>query len=373
MATSSASDYLNSGRTQSAKKEEVLSRADIAELLDAADFSCDLDATIIRRSGKEKGRRHYRRGHLVSALKGIWRASTSPYGTGEILCFASVEGYAIEAVTSERAMRYKLRELERIGVIELVYAANTIRRPATYRLNISKLRERCRRSYQQVKDGRAAATPIRPRASHSKYRSSPAPAQEPSSPSTPVAPAPVPAVAPAPGSRQEQRLRDLRRQLVSHMRTWANEDQPVEAALAAAVKAFSLSSGEVKQHLEAVEYRYERQWKPSSAPLSSVEVLPPEHDHRDRRRAPKPLTSRERTNLAREMAVLMRGYTRHVEAVGGYSYDLQPDDPRYRPPMSQEHALIAACMKLCIPIEDAREALKLSGHNIDGEGKEQYP
>src|SRR5882724_826801 len=188
---STAKAYRNSDGSQSAKKSDFLSRSDIAELLDAVDFSCDVEATIVRRAGKEKGHRHYRRGHLVTALKGVWRAATSPYGTGEILCFASVEGYAIEAVTSERAMRYKLRELERIGVIELVYAANTIRRPATYRLNISKLRERCRRTYQDVKNSRPAPTPLRPRASHASHRSSPQVAQE--AAATQHAAAPVPA------------------------------------------------------------------------------------------------------------------------------------------------------------------------------------
>jgi hypothetical protein len=195
MATT-ARAYRNPDGEKSAKKGLFLSRAEIAELIEAADFSRDREATIIRRSGREKGNRHYRRGHLVSALKGIWRAATSPFGTGEILCFASVEGYAIEAVTSERAMRYKLRELERIGIIELVYAANTIRRPATYRLNISKLRERCRRTYQDVKNSRPAPTPLRPRSSHTSHRSSSDRSSPPAqaaaaSPNTAAAPVPV--------------------------------------------------------------------------------------------------------------------------------------------------------------------------------------
>lgn len=158
----------NSASSQSDKKRDFVSRSAVAELLDTADFSRDLEAIIVKRAGREKGHRTYRRRHLVAALKGIWRASSSPYGTGEILCYASVEGYAIEAGVSERALRYNLRELERIGVIELVYAANTIRRPATYRLNLHKLRPR--RTYEQLKQSR----PPR-RALHSVHHSSPRP------------------------------------------------------------------------------------------------------------------------------------------------------------------------------------------------------
>jgi hypothetical protein len=196
MATATSA-YRNSTETQSLKRGEFLSRDDIAELLDAADFSRDSEATIIRRSGREKGTRNYRRRHLVAALKGIWRASKRPYSsTGEILCFAAVEGYAIEAGVSERALRYNLRELEKIGVLQMVFAANTIRRPATYRLNISALRRR--RTYEEVKKSR----PPR-RALHSVHHSSP-PAQEPAKalPVNPAAPVAVAMASPEKSHRQ---------------------------------------------------------------------------------------------------------------------------------------------------------------------------
>ena len=157
-----ASAYRNSDSLQSGKKRDFLSRQDISEMLDGADLSRAAEAVIIKREGRQKGHRNYRRRHLVAALKGIWRAASSPYGNnGEILCYASIEGYAIEAGVSERALRYNLRELERIGILQLVYAANTIRRPATYRLNLSALRRR--RTYEEVKNSRPPrrALPLR--------------------------------------------------------------------------------------------------------------------------------------------------------------------------------------------------------------------
>ena len=208
MATASTA-YRNSDGAKSGKPSDFLSRADIAELLDAADFSHEAEAYIIRRAGREKGVRNYRRRHLVAALKGIWRAASSPYGTGEIQFYASVEGYAIEAGVSERALRYNLRELERIGVIEMIYAANTIRRPATYRLNVSALRRR--RTYQDLKSSRPAPTPFRPHNAQSRaahHVSSP-PAQEAAAAPSPASVAAPVAVAPR-DHRDTRRFRQLR-------------------------------------------------------------------------------------------------------------------------------------------------------------------
>jgi hypothetical protein len=75
-------------------------------------------------------------------------------------------------------------------------------------------------------------------------------------------------------------------------------------------------------------------------------------------RAPRRLTSREGPALVAKMAELMRGYTRHKQ-LDGYAFNLEPDDPRYRAPLSQAKALIAACMTLGITEDDAREHLKL--------------
>lgn len=282
MATATSA-YRNSPETQSPKKRDFLTRSDIAELLDAADFSREMDATIIRRAGREKGRRTYRRRHLVAALKGIWRASTSPYSaSGEILCFASVEGYAIEAGVSERALRYNLRELEKIGVLQMVYAANTVRRPATYRLNLSVLRRRP--TYDEIKKSR----PPR-RALHSIHH--------------------------------------------HHSSPTAREAAP--AAISAA---------------------------PVPVPL------PVQDPERESRRQARRLTPREGPKLVAKMAELMRGTTRLAQ-LDGVGFNLQPDDPRYRAPMSQENAIIAACMTLGIAEADAREHLKLCCWKFEGAEK----
>lgn len=75
-------------------------------------------------------------------------------------------------------------------------------------------------------------------------------------------------------------------------------------------------------------------------------------------RPPRRLTPREGPKLIAQMTELMRGYTRHRQ-MDGYAWDLSPDDPRYRAPMTQENALISACMTLGIPYEAALEHLKL--------------
>lgn len=86
----------------------------------------------------------------------------------------------------------------------------------------------------------------------------------------------------------------------------------------------------------------------------AVPIPAPVADRRPLRR----LTPREGPKLVSAMAELMRGYTRHRQ-LDGYSFDLQPDDRRYRAPMTQDKALIAACMALGIPLESAIEHLKL--------------
>lgn len=244
-----ASAYRNSGESPSAKNRDFLSRQDISEAIEAADFSRDVETV--------KGCRNYRRRHLIAALRGIWRAASNPYGTGEILCFASVEGYAIEAGVSERALRYNLRELERIGVIQLVYAANTIRRPATYRLNLFALRRR--RTYDELKKSR----PPR-RALHSVRHSSPPPVQAAAAPSPAAIAAPVPVAQPSKtpqlGSRQFDRTRKLRAEFKAKIAEimegchgsisgprgeslWVDEDSPLYRPPTSPEKAFIRACG----------------------------------------------------------------------------------------------------------------------------------
>lgn len=273
-----ASAYRNSGERQSAKSDGLLSRQDVQALLDSADFSKDL------------GKRRYRNRHLRATLVGMWRAAGSlgkPPGK-EILFFASVEGYSIEAGVCERQFRYNLRALEQIGILELVHPANSRIRPdyfrhtATHRLNLSKLRRRT--TYQDFKNGRPAATPIR--------------SQSPDA--APAAPAPQ-----------------------------AVKPPVAQAASGAACRTTSS--------------------KPT-----------------------RRLTPREGPELVKKMSELMRGYAGDQVARDGCMLWIGADHPYYRAPMTQENALIAACMTLGIPTECAREHLKLCSWKFeetdDGQG-----
>lgn len=104
-----------------------------------------------------------------------------------------------------------------------------------------------------------------------------------------------------------------------------------------------------------------------AAPLPKREQpaanTPAKHDHRSPQRNPssssRKLTSREGPRLVNEMRRLMRGCSSFIEQQSGLEITLRPEDPRYRAPLSQEEALVAACANLGIPYEAAREHLKL--------------
>jgi len=87
------------------------------------------------------------------------------------------------------------------------------------------------------------------------------------------------------------------------------------------------------------------------------------------RGSPRKLTPREGPELVKEMTSLMRGCTMVVSQFSGLGQTLKPDDPGYRAPMSQENALIAACMTLGIPLESAREHLKLCCWKFEDDGQ----
>jgi hypothetical protein len=102
---------------------------------------------------------------------------------------------------------------------------------------------------------------------------------------------------------------------------------------------------------------------PEPPPPAAAPVRQPaaEHTHRNPVRAPssaRKLTPREGPKLVNEMRRLMKGYKGSQNGPSGM-YFVGPDHPQYREPMSQEHALIAACMNLAIPLESAQEFLKL--------------
>jgi hypothetical protein len=94
-------------------------------------------------------------------------------------------------------------------------------------------------------------------------------------------------------------------------------------------------------------------------------VAPPADAHRSTERPLRRLTPREGPKLVSEMRRLMRGITKvsgegfPLPSSAKHAWDMEPSDPRYRAPMSQENALVAACMNLGIPYESAVEHLKL--------------
>lgn len=107
----------------------------------------------------------------------------------------------------------------------------------------------------------------------------------------------------------------------------------------------------------------------TAAPVPKREQPAAEHSHRGTVR-PEPklaqpkLTKRETAKLVADVAELMRGHTRHIEGVGGYGYELQPDDPRYRPKMCFKSALAAVCERWKRTEEAVIEALKFWGYQL---------
>jgi hypothetical protein len=93
-------------------------------------------------------------------------------------------------------------------------------------------------------------------------------------------------------------------------------------------------------------------------------------EHRSNQQYARKLTSREGPKLVNEMRRLMQGVKGQL-GVDRLWIEYAPNDPRYRAPMSQENALIAACMNLAIPESAAREFLKLLPRRDLGEGEQE--
>jgi hypothetical protein len=116
----------------------------------------------------------------------------------------------------------------------------------------------------------------------------------------------------------------------------------------------------------AVPQQPKREQPAASAPMKQ------EHRSAQRNVSPSPLrklTPREGPKLVNEMRRLMRGCGSVIEQHSGLEISLRADDPRYRVPLSQEDALVAACANLGIPYESAREHLKLI--RPPGQGREK--
>jgi hypothetical protein len=265
---STVAAYRNSDSASSGKSGAFLSRGSIETLFE----NCDL------------------RPHHVNMLAAMWRAAGKPHGK-EIFLFAAVEGYRIEArYKSRRSVQYNLRQLAdpKVGAIELVHGANTIRRPATYRLRVEALGKR--QTYTDFKNQRKA------------------PHSVPRRPAPPNAPAP----AAAPPTKFE----------------------------------------------EAARFLDAKRGHATPAPTPQPGGRP------QRTRAPRRLTSREGPQLVARMAELMRGCKGRVNTSQGLIF-VDEDDYRYREPLPQDKALIAACMSLGIAEDDAREHLKLCCWKFD--------
>jgi hypothetical protein len=104
----------------------------------------------------------------------MYRVAGAPTGW-EILLFGAMKGTMMEADISRRTAYYHFRELEKLGVLERVYSANSrirsdyFRHPATYRLNLAKLtrdelfgRDVCRQTYIEYKAKRPLSGRIQP-------------------------------------------------------------------------------------------------------------------------------------------------------------------------------------------------------------------
>lgn len=105
---------------------------------------------------------------------------------------------------------------------------------------------------------------------------------------------------------------------------------------------------------------------PTSLPPATAAPVPAAavQQQRETSRPPRRLTSREGPQLVAKVAELMRGYHGTVNTVSGLVH-VDESHPKYRAPMSQEHALTAACMTLGIPYEAAMEHLKLCRWKFD--------
>lgn len=85
--------------------------------------------------------------------------------------------------------------------------------------------------------------------------------------------------------------------------------------------------------------------------------------HRSTERRPRELTSRERAKLIQTITEMRRGVT-GKKGVDGLWVDFSAEDPRYYAPRSLKDAIAEACKLLLVPVESARDALKLAGFNL---------
>lgn len=303
MATSTAPAYRNSDDGKSSKKSADQWRREIEQLIDSADFSRETEAVVVKKvdgiKQKVRCKRTYHRRHLNTRLKDIWRASTSPYPMNSTK--GEILCYAAVETYAEEA-RVSPRTL-RNALRELDNYDFERKAPAPQKLGVLVL----------VSKANSARRPTTYALKLSRL-------EELARRQAPTPPTPI---------RRPQRA--------SH-----NSDYFPPPAQAAAASPAQPSHTAAPVHVASPQRSHARINEP--APGS---------------RAEKRVLDLRREVLAR-WDELKRGRTRHVEAVGGYGYDLSPDDPRYVAPMSPENAWTAALMFCSVTEREARERLKLS-------------
>jgi hypothetical protein len=106
--------------------------------------------------------------------------------------------------------------------------------------------------------------------------------------------------------------------------------------------------------------------QPAVAASAPVPQSPAESQHRTLPRTPiaRALSSRQAQTFVNKVGELMLGCNRIV-ALDGMGVQLQPQDARYRAPMSKEKALVSACMTLGVRLQDGEQHLKECCWNFD--------
>lgn len=127
-------------------------------------------------------------------------------------------------------------------------------------------------------------------------------------------------------------------------------------------------------------HRAERQAEvtPIRKPAAPAQPLPPapaaplpkrEKPAAEEKQPQPKLTKRDCDKFMGLVAGLKLGRTRHVDSVGGYGYDLKPEDPRYSAPMKELEAIRTVCKAWRRELEVVLYALKFWGYQVETEGE----
>lgn len=304
MAT--AQEYPNSDASQSGKNAPFFSQKQLEQLIRRLEIP------------------HY----LRRTFEIWWRVCTAPDGR-EIQLFESLPTFARAAQICERTARNHFRKFERLELMEIAVrsdgkrlVANSIRKSATYRLKTETL---ARNHWPECK-----------RCGHKHAASNEC------------------------GCSMGERKGRFRTKGGGILRKIVSRTCRCKASMSAPIP-FRPSRSSHSSPSPAQE----RAASPTSLPPATAAPVPAAAvQQRETSRPPRRLTSREGPQLVAKVAELMRGYHGTVNTVSGLVH-VDESHPKYRAPMSQEHALTAACMTLGIPYEAAMEHLKLCRWKFD--------